>query len=78
MTNIFYFNLFNIGNHEDEIVTNPLGNKTVFHLDLYWKAHNLETGDIRTFDSASDICHWLNKWEYKPTGEKAQHHDNRR
>ena len=70
MTTEYIWNAWNVGWHENELVESAYGTKTVYHLDLIWKAKNIVTGQIVTFDSAVGIARWLNEWQYIPTGRK--------
>lgn len=66
----FFYNLWNLFNHVDEIAMNREAKRIVFTLDGKWKITRLPTGETHTIDAALDLCAWLNQNEYKPTGRK--------
>lgn len=68
MKDEFYYSLWNLFNHVDEIATN--GRDSIhFSLDGRWKIVHA-SGQVDYIDAASDLCAWLNRGEYKPTGQK--------
>lgn len=65
----FYYNIWNLFSHTWEIAKGPNGDEIYFHLDGVWRIYG-GVGMLKTIDSANDLCAWLNRCEYKPTGKK--------
>lgn len=68
----FYYNLPNLFNHVWEIAQNPQGKRVYFYLDGLWKIIDVQTNAVERLHSATDICAWLNRYEFKPTGKKVE------